>query len=111
LFFKELKSTLGFHQYRFREFEKVERWVELCLIAFVYLEWYRAEQFSRTTLTDKQRQWWRVQRAHGLCALVRQATEEKELEQLVEYTQTPSGMRKLKAILRAARSTEQRQAM
>jgi hypothetical protein len=111
LFFKELKSTLGFHQYRFRDFEKVERWVELCLIAFVYLEWYRAEQLSRTTLTDKQRQWWRVQRAHGLCALVRQATEEKELEQLVEYTQTASGMRKLKAILRAARSTEQRQAM
>ena len=30
LFFKELKSTLGFHQYQFQKFEPVEGWVELC---------------------------------------------------------------------------------
>ena len=111
LFFKELKSTLGLDQYRFREFEKVERWVELCLITFVYLEWYRAEQLSRKTLSEKQRRWWQVQRTHGLCVLIRQATEEKELERLAEYTKTRSGMRKLKEILRAARPTEHRQAM
>ena len=28
LFFKELKSTLGFHQYQFQKFEPVEGWVE-----------------------------------------------------------------------------------
>jgi transposase len=111
LFFKELKSTLGLDQYRFREFEKVERWVELCLITFVYLEWYRAEQLSRKTLSEKQRRWWQVQRTHGLCVEVRQVTEEKELERLAEYATTPKGIRKLKAILRAARPTEQRQAM
>ena len=31
LFFKELKSTLGLHHYRFKKFEKAETWVTLCL--------------------------------------------------------------------------------
>ncbi len=41
LFFKELKSTLGLHHYRFKKFEKAETWVTLCLVTFVYLEWIR----------------------------------------------------------------------
>ena len=110
LFFKELKSTLGFHQYRFQEFAKVERWVDLCLITFVYLEWYRAEKLARRDLSEKQKRWWRGQRSHGLCVAVRQATEEKELDRLADYTRTKGGLRKLKHILRAARPPEQRQA-
>jgi hypothetical protein len=108
LFFKELKSTLGFHQYRFRKFEKVERWVELCLITFLYLEWYRAEQLARRGLSEKQKRWWGWQRMHGLCAAVRDATEERELDRLVEYTKTKGGLRTLKRILRAARPLEGR---
>jgi len=54
LFFKELKSTLGFHQYQFREFQKVEGWAELCLVAFAYLEWYRAEKLARRGLADTE---------------------------------------------------------
>ena len=38
LFFKELKSTMGFHQYQFQKFEPVEAWAELVLTAFMYLE-------------------------------------------------------------------------
>ena len=109
LFFKELKSTLGFHQYRFRKFEKVERWVELCLITFLYLEWYRAEKLARRGLSEKQKRWWRWQRTHGLCVVVRQETEERELDRLADYTRTKGGLRKLKQILRAARPLEQRQ--
>lgn len=110
LFFKELKSTLGLHQYSFRRFEKVERWVELCLISFLYLEWHRAEKLQRGNLSAKRQQWWRTQRAHGLCVAVRQETEERELDRLAEYTKTKSGIQKLKKILRAARPPEQRQA-
>ena len=39
LFFKELKSTLGFHQYQFQKFESVEGWSELAVTTFMYLEW------------------------------------------------------------------------
>jgi hypothetical protein len=109
LFFKELKSTLGFDHYRFRKFEKVERWVELCLITFLYLEWYRAEQLARRGLSEQQKRWWSWQRMHGLCVAVRRATEERELDRLVEYTKTKGGLRKLKRILRAARPLEERQ--
>lgn len=41
---------MGLHQYRFQRFEKVEQWVQLCLVAFLYLEWYRAEKLARRSL-------------------------------------------------------------
>jgi glucan phosphorylase len=40
LFFKELKSTLGFDQYRFQKFEKVERWIDLCLITVLFWRFF-----------------------------------------------------------------------
>ena len=110
LFFKELKSTLGFHHYRFKNFEKVERWVELCLVAFLYLECYRANKLARRNLPEAEKRWWQWQRSHGLCVAVRQETEERELGRLADYTKTKGGLRKLKRILRAARPLEQRQA-
>ena len=109
LFFKELKSTLGFHQYCFRKFQKVERWVELCLITFIYLEWYRAQKLARRDLSQKEKRWWLWQRTHGVCVAVRQEAEEAELKRLADYTKTKGGLRKLKKILRAARPLEERQ--
>ena len=53
LFFKELKSTLGFHQYQFQNFEAVEGWVELALATVLYLEWYRAQQLARRGLSER----------------------------------------------------------
>jgi IS4 transposase len=53
-FFKELKSTLGFPQYRFHNFEAVISWVGLALVAFLYLEWYRARQLTRRTLCSRE---------------------------------------------------------
>jgi len=103
-----LKSTLGFDQYRFQQFGKVERWVDLCLITVLYLEWYRAEKLPRRDLFETQKRWWCWQRMHGLCVAVRQETEEKELDRLADYTKTKGGLRKLKHILRAARPVEQR---
>ena len=89
---------------------KVERWVELCLITFLYLEWYRAEKLSRRDLSPEQKRWWYWQRTHGLCVAVRQETEDRELDRIAQYVKTKSGLRKLRKILRAARPTEQRQA-
>ena len=74
LFFKELKSTLGFHQYQFRRFEAVEGWAELALTAFLYLEWYRVQQLARRDLSDEEKRWWRHQRTYGLCQAVRLAS-------------------------------------
>lgn len=110
LFFKELKSTFGFHQYRFRQFESVESWSELALTAFLYLEHYRAEQLARRGLTKEDKSWWRHQRTHGLCQAVRLASEESELKFLADRLETPGGITKLKRLLRESFPPEYRAA-
>jgi hypothetical protein len=111
LFFKELKSTLGLHQYRFRRFRKVEAWVQACLVAFVYLEWYRARQLRQRDLSEEQRRWWQGQRTYGLCTAVRQAAEERDLTHLFRWSGTKTGRKKLRQRLRAALPAECREAV
>lgn len=108
LFFKELKSTLGLHQYRFRDFAKVEAWVAVCLLTFLYLEWYRSQQLRRRDLTARDKAWWRWQRSYGLCQAVRQEAEGTELIRLADWTRTPGGLKRLKKQLRAAIPLEYR---
>src|SRR6266542_1664300 len=110
LFFKELKGTLGFHRYRFRQFAKVEHWAQACLVAFCYLEWYRACQLRRSALPDERQRWWRWQRSYGLSLAVSQAAEEADLGRLYRLAGTPSGQRKLRRCLRAALPREYRPA-
>jgi Transposase DDE domain len=111
LMFKELKSTLGFHQYQFRAFEPVEGWAELAVTAFLYLEWYRAQQLARRDLSDAERRWWHHQRAYGLCQAVRLASEEDELKFIADRLETPGGIRALKRIIRNSYPREYRAAI
>jgi hypothetical protein len=108
LFFKELKSTLGFHQYQFQNFAAVEGWMELALTNFLYLENYRVQQLSRRDLSDKEKRWWRHQRTYGLCQAVRSASDQKELQYIADCLETPGGLRKLKRIIRNSFSQEYR---
>lgn len=100
LFFKELKSILGFHQYRFQEFKPVEGWVELVLTAFLYLEWYRVQQLARRDLSDEKKRWWRHQRTYGLCQAVQSTSEQNELTYIAERLKTPGGRQKLARLIR-----------
>jgi hypothetical protein len=108
LFFKELKGTLGLHRYRFREFRKVEGWAQACLVAFVYLEWYRAQQLSRRDLPEKERRWWQAQRSYGLSLAVWQRAEEQDLGQLWRWSGTKAGRKRLRQALRQAQPREYR---
>ena len=100
LFFKELKSTLGLHHYRFKKFEKAETWVTLCLVTFVYLEWIRAHKLKQKALKKKEREWWQAQRTYGLALAVRQEAEQRELKLLAEKMETPAGRKVLAKQLR-----------
>jgi hypothetical protein len=108
LFFKELKSGLGMHHYRFRNFESVAAWMEIYRITFLYLEWVRAQQVSSST--GKERSWWTRQRTHGLALAVCQRLEENQLLAIQRQTTTPSGLKKLRKLLRRALPTEHRHA-
>jgi Transposase DDE domain len=110
LFFKELKSTLGFHQYQFQQFDPVEGWVELTLTAFLYLEWYRVQQMSRRDLSDEEKRWWRHQRTYGLCQAVRSTSEQSELRYIAERLKTPGGRQKLARVIRNSFPKEYRSA-
>jgi hypothetical protein len=110
LFFKELKSTLGFHQYQFQKFEPVEGWAELALTTFLYLESYRVQQMARRDLSDEEKRWWKHQRTYGLCQAVRMATELNELKYIADCLETPGGTRRLKRIIRNSFPKEYRAA-
>jgi Transposase DDE domain len=110
LFFKELKSTLGFHQYQFQNFAAVEGWMELVLTTFLYLEHYRVQQLSRRNLSDEEKRWWRHQRTYGLCQAVRSASERKELQHIADSLETPGGLSKLKRLIRNSFPKEYRAA-
>jgi hypothetical protein len=99
LFFKELKSTLGFDQYQFQNFEAVEGWVKSALITVLYLEWYRARQLNRRGLTEEQSRWWRQQRLHGLCQAVKLASDQEELKYISARLKTKGGIHKLKRLI------------
>lgn len=105
LFFKELKSYLGLHHYRFRRFQQVEAWVDACLIAFIYLEWIRCQRIKKASSTTDRNRWQR-QRTYGLAAAVRQHVVEAELIEIHRCTQTKYGQRRLRKMLRAAIPTD-----
>ncbi len=111
LFFKELKSTLGFHQYQFQRFRPVEAWVELALTAFMYLEWYRVQQLSRRGLSEQEKRWWHHQRTYGLCQAVRSASEQNELQFIANCLDSAGGTRKLKCLIRNSFPKEYRVAV
>lgn len=109
LFFKECKSHLGMGQYRFREFVRVERWMDVALATYLYLEWFRWRKLQRGQLDEADKEWWQQQRTAGLCAAVRCQREEQELDWLHGRLQTPGGCSRLRRLLRANRPRVLRQ--
>jgi hypothetical protein len=108
LFFKELKSILGLARYRLSDFHCVEGWVSLCLLAFAYLEWYRAEQLRRPGQSLHEQKRWRWQRSFGLCVAIRQEVEREDLLALADKLQAPGGVDEVQTLLRRAVQKEYR---
>jgi hypothetical protein len=99
LFFKELKSTLGFSQYSFIDFRAVEAWVNLAITTVLYLEHERITHMLDRRLSQERRQWWQRQRLHGLCHAVRQAADRDQLKYIEKRTKTSGGLKKLQRLL------------
>ena len=110
LFFKELKSTLGFDQYRFQSFAAVRAWAEIAVTTVLFLEHQRAQRLLDRRLSAERRAWWAAQRLHGLCAAFRQECDGKELQYLSARLKTPGGIAKLQRLLAAATPPEFRTA-
>lgn len=57
LFFKELKSTLGFAQYSFQKFSAVNAWAEIAITTVLFLEHERAKRLRDRRLSEESRRW------------------------------------------------------
>jgi hypothetical protein len=110
LFFKELKSTLGFSQYSFQRFAAVRAWVEIAVTTVLFLEQERAARLANRRLSKEVRRWWESQRLHGLCAAFRQECDARQLKYLSTRLKTYHGIKKLTQILTAALPQEYRAA-
>jgi hypothetical protein len=108
LFFKELKSTLGFSQYSFQNFRAVKAWVEMAITTVLFLEHERIKHVQDRHLSQQARRWWESQRLHGLCHAFRQECTGAELNYLSKRLKTTGGVAKLKRLLSAALPTEYR---
>ncbi len=108
LFFKELKSKLGFAQYSFQKFSAVRAWVELAITTVLFLEQTRAERLADRRLSKERREWWKTQRLHGLCEAYRQECQRNETKFLSQRLKTPGGVKKVQRLLNAAIPVEYR---
>lgn len=110
LFFKELKSTLGFSQYSFQDFHSVKAWVEMAITTVLFLEYERIKRVQDRRLSEETRNWWRSQRLHGLCHAYRQECAGQELKYFSDRLKTSGGITKLKRLLTNAVPPEYRTA-
>lgn len=108
LFFKELKSTLGFAQYSFQSFLAVKAWVESAITTVLFLEYVRIKHVQDRRLSQETRRWWESQRLHGLSHAYRQQCAGHELKYLSNRLKTSGGISKLKRLLTAALPAEYR---
>jgi hypothetical protein len=104
LYFKEMKSELGLSNYRVRDFKEVEGWVQACVVAFCYLEYYRLRKREQA----EKKEWWFRQRTKGLRTQVLLDIEAADLDHIASQMQTEEGRRRLEAQLRRAVPLEQR---
>ena len=107
LYFKELKSSLGFAQYRFRKFEQVQGWLELTLATFLYLELLRAVQIERAKTAEEKVRWQR-KRTYGMCVALRQRVQQADIDSIAKALETPGGIQRLRKKLRSATQKEYR---
>jgi len=108
LFFKELKSTLGFAQYSFEKFPAVEAWTQIAITTVLFLEHERAKRMQDRRLSKECRRWWATQRLHGLCMAYHKECDVRELKYLSDRIKTPGGIAKLKRLIEAALPPEYR---
>ena len=77
----------------------METWAALCLAAFIFLEWQRAEKLKHRKLKKEERSWWKQQRTHGLTLAVRQQTESREIDRISKALDSKSGVKRLKKLI------------
>ena len=99
LFFKEMKGQLGMSQYQVRDFGRVVGWVNLCVLAFCYLEHRRRELLAAGG--ERERAYWQAARAQALRSRLRQEVEREDLLEILRRAKDRAGRKRLTALFAA----------
>lgn len=98
LFFKEMKGQLGMCQYKTKQFDRVEGWVDLCVLSFCYLEWLRCGQLHKAAKPEKP--YWLSARAQTLRGHLRQQVERADIRALLRAANSARGKKRLNDLLK-----------
>jgi Transposase DDE domain len=99
LFFKEMKSQLGMCQYQVRDFQRVQGWVSLCVLAFCYLEHRRRELLAAGG--ERERAYWQAARTQAMRSRLRQEVEREDLLEILRQAKDRAGRKRLTALFAA----------
>jgi len=108
LFFKELKSVLGMHQYEYKRFEAVESWIAMVAITFVYLEWIRFRKLADRRLRSQTRDVWRPQRCYGIRQAVLVGIQIRQHQWISKRIKTKSGLKTIEKTITSLLAHEYR---
>ena len=70
IYFRELKSEIGLCDYSGQNFQAQERFIDVCLLSYLFLEWDRLEQL-KITRSPKEKAKIKRSRSKGLITLLR----------------------------------------
>jgi hypothetical protein len=98
LYFKELKSYLHFSDYDFEDFKASERWVDIVVITFLFLEYVRLQQLKKLKLSDTPNNL-KNARIPQLIEVVRLDVNKENISYLKEAIKSPFGRQNLLTML------------
>jgi len=83
IYFRELKSDLGMADFAGRDFKAFERFIDLCLISYTFLEWYRFKKI-KSTKSRKEKSSIEQMRTRGLQNLLRKEATKESIDFIKE---------------------------
>lgn len=88
IYFRELKSEIGLCDYSGKEFRSCERFIDICLLAYLFLEWDRSQKL-KTEKSKKEKGKLKLYRTKGLITLLRKSCLEENKSKIFELKSKP----------------------
>jgi hypothetical protein len=98
LYFKELKSYLHFSDYDFEDFKASERWVDIVLITFLFLEYVRLQRLKDVD-SSEERSNLKNARTPQIIEVVKSEVNKENIFYIKEALKSPFGRQNLLAML------------
>lgn len=85
IYFRELKSNLGLADFTGRDFKAYERFVDLCLMSYLFLEWYRFKKLKQKN-SVREKNLLEAARTNGLQKMLRKEATKESIKYLKEVS-------------------------